>query len=249
MVFLPFVKMRITMVWLVGLVMICGIFFSFGQTEAAMDKFFSRPTMDLMESLMRGDQASATIALKAGANVNEVGLKGITPLIYSVIKLNRHAVAELLSLGADPNPKQEDGYNALTAAYKLVSLDPAILEMLINSGKCDLNVLMPDDEPLMFYLAASGHIELLKLALKNGANPSLLTRSKRPLIIEVVWQEEYDAAQLLLDAGASVFATDSSGESLLEWVREGASQEISPNGVKNKSRLRLLERLEKVISK
>lgn len=223
------------------------LFFShhngFAMTEEA---FFSKPTMQLIDSLTRNDQAGVSAALKSGANINEIGRLGATPLTYSVIKLNLPAVAGLLKLGADPNIRQNDGYNALTAAYEVSHSAPAILETLINSGQCDLNVLMPDDEPMLYYLAASHKLNFLEMALKKGANPSLLTRGERLIVIGAAIIEEYDAAQLLLDAGASPSATDAAGTSLLEIVKNGSSQQIDPNGEVNKSRLRLLQRLEKL---
>jgi ankyrin repeat protein len=211
------------------------------------EQFFSNPTMQLLDSLMRGDQFGISTALNSGANINEVGVKGITPLIYSVIKLNQPAVAALLKLGANPNVRQDDGYNALTAAYELSRTAPLIFETLIKSGKCDLNVLMPDDELMLYYLAASGKLDFLSMALKQGANPSLRTRSNRLLVIAVAIIEEYDAVQLLLDAGASPVATDNAGTSLLDFVKDSASQQIDPNGNTNQSRLRLVDRLQKTI--
>lgn len=208
------------------------------------ESFFSKPTTQLLDSLTYNDQAGVSAALNSGANINEVGVKGVTPLIYSVIKQNRTAVAALLKLGADPNLRQDDGYNALTAAYELSRTASAIFETLINSGRCDLNVLMPDDEPMLYYLAASGKLNFLEMALKKGANPSLRTRGDRVLVIAAAIIEEYEAVQLLLDAGASPAATDSAGTSLLEFVKDGSSQQIDPAGGVNQSRLRLLVRLQ-----
>lgn len=208
--------------------------------------YFSNPTMKLVDSLSIGDNGGVTSAIKLGADVNEVGVNGITPLIYSVIKLNQPAVATLLEMGANPNIRQDDGHNALTAAYELSRTAPSILETLIKSGKCDLNVLMPDDEPMLYYLAASHKLDFLEMALKNGANPSLKTRGNRLIVISAALIEEYEAVELLLDAGASPVATDKAGTTLLEFVEDGSSQHIDPNGSKNKSRLRLLERLIKL---
>ena len=213
------------------------------------DQFFSNPTMKLLDSLTRDDQVGVSAALNSGANINEVGVNGITPLIYSVIKLNQPAVAALLKLGANPNIRQGDGHNALTAAYELSRTAPLIMETLINSEKCDLNVIMPDDEPMLYYLIGSRKLNFLEMALKKGADPSLRTRSNTLLVIEAAMLEEYDAVQLLLDAGSSPIATDDAGTTLLDHVRDSAVQETDPEGTMNQSRIRLLERLKKAISK
>ncbi len=207
------------------------------------ETFFSKPTAQVLERLLTGETSLTQTTLPAGANVNEIGTKGITPIIYAVIKLNQSAVEQLLKLGADPNPCQDDGYNALTAAYELSTAKPGIMKALIRSGKCDLNVIMPDDEPMLYYLIASGKTELLKEALNNGANPSARTKGDRLLVIAAAILEEYGAVNLLLDAGASAKAVDAAGTSLLEFVKTGPSQKTDPGGEINRSRLLLMGRL------
>jgi ankyrin repeat protein len=140
------------------------------------NSIFSNSTMQLLDGLMRENLLAVSTALNAKANINEIGKYGTTPLIYSVIKGNPLVVAALLKLGADPNIYKNDGYNALTAAYKLLGTFPLMIETLINSGQCDLNVLMPDGEPMLYYLAAGSKLDLFKKALKKGANPHLRTR-------------------------------------------------------------------------
>ena len=233
------------------LVLLAGcVYFLLRHESFAMDKsddFFSKSTMNLLDSLSRGDQTGVAAAIAAGGNANEVSKHmGATPLTYSVIKQNLPAVQGLLALGANPNTRQNDRHNALTSAYELSRNAPEIFAALINSGKSDLNVIMPDDEPMVYYLAAAHKLDFLEMALKRGANPSLLTRSRLPLVIAAALVSEFDAVQLLLDAGASPFSTDGSGDSLINLVRTDPSQKISPNGVTNQSRVRLLDRLQKL---
>ncbi len=213
-----------------------------------MEKYFSQPTMDLLAALALGDQGGTAAALKAGADINEVGRTGSTPLIYSVIKLDKRTVSALLALGADGDRRQEDGNTALSAAYELVAVDPTMLETLIYRGKVDLNSPMPSGDPLLYYLIGSSRLNLISMALQKGANPSTLTRAKRPLVVAAVLIERYDEAQLLLDAGASPSSTDSAGSSVLWWVNKGASQVTSPAGKINQARLRLKARLERLVT-
>ena len=214
-----------------------------------MEKYFSQPTMDLLAALALGDQGGTAAALKAGADLNEVGRTGSTPLIYSVIKFDKRLVTALLALGADPNRRQADGNTALSVAYELVSVDPTMLEMLINRGKFDLNFPMPGGDPLLYYLIGSSRLDLISMALRKGANPSALTSSERPLVVAAAIIERYDEAQLLLDAGASPDSMDRAGSSVLWWVNKGASQVIDPDGETNQARLRLKARLEKSATK
>jgi ankyrin repeat protein len=245
-VFASLVRHR--MRWLL-LIALAGIFISLGHSRTTMEKYFSQPTMDLLAALALGDRGATAAALKAGADLNEVGRTGSTPLIYSVIKLDKRLVTALLALGADANRRQEDGNTALSVAYELVSVDPSMLEMLINSGKFDLNFPMPGGDPLLYYLIGSSRLDLIAMALKKGANPSALSSSERPIVVEAAIIERYDAAQLLLDAGASPDSMDRAGTSLMSWVNEGSSQVIDPGGKTNQARLRLKARLEKSATK
>jgi hypothetical protein len=239
---------RHRMRWLL-LFALAGIFISLTHLRTTMEKYFSLPTMDLLAALALGDQGAAAAALKAGADINEVGRTGSTPLIYSVIKLDKRLVTALLALGADANRRQEDGNTALSAAYELVSVDPTMLEMLINSGKVDLNSPMLGKDPLLYYLIGSSRLDLIAMALKKGANPSALSGAECPLVVEAAIIERYDEAQLLLDAGASPDSTDRAGSSLMWFVNDGPSQVMSPAGKINQARLRLKARLERSATK
>ena len=214
-----------------------------------MERYFSQPTTDLLAALALGDQGGTAAALKAGADINEVGRTGSTPLIYSVIKLEKQTVNALLALGADANRRQEDGNTALSAAYELLSVDQTMLETLINSGKVDLNSQMLGKDPLLYYLIGSSRLDLIAMALKKGANPSAISGAECPLVVEAAIIERSDEAQLLLDAGASPDSRDRAGTSLMSWVNEGASQEINPGGKINQARLRLKARLERSATK
>ena len=208
--------------------------------------YFSEPTAKLLDQALAGAPILHSDLASSKANINEKGMFGTTPIIFAVVMLNVGAVKTLLELGADPNIRQTDGHNAITAAYEVLNADKGLFELLVKSGKCDLNIRLPDDEPMIYYLAAAGRLELLKLTLQGGASPSLKTRTGKHLVIATALQEQYDAVQLLLDAGASAQTTDLAGRSLLEWVKRGSSQRIDPQGPVNQSRLRLLSRLSKV---
>ena len=209
-----------------------------------MEKYFSQPTMDLLAAMALGDQGGTAAALKAGANINEVGLTGTTPLIYSVIKLDKRTVNALLALGADANPRQQDGHTALSAAYELVSVDPTMLETLIDSGKCRSERTDADGDPLLYFLIGSGRLDFIAMALKKGANPSALSGAECPLVVEAVIIERYDESSCFLMPEHPPDSTDGAGRPLLWWVNKGASQVMSPAGKINQARLRLKARIE-----
>jgi hypothetical protein len=72
--------------------------------------------------------------LKAGARVNEVDIRKMSPLMLSIATdhANPEVVRQLIAAGADVNTKDQNGESALTWARKY--RDPAILSILESVG-------------------------------------------------------------------------------------------------------------------
>lgn len=209
---------------------------------------FSKPTAELLTRLLDGETNIDQESMPKGSDVNEVSdtYEKVTPLIYAVLQVNQPAVEALLRLGANPNTRMARNDNAYTLSWTMVGSHPEIMETIIKSGKTDLEALLPDDEPVLYYLAAGGRTELLKLAFEYGASPNISTRGDRYLVMGAAILEEYESVEIILDAGADPNATDNAGTTLTEWVKKGPSQITDPDGEINKQRIKLLERLDKI---
>ena len=63
-----------------------------------------------------GSLSIAEILIQNGANINQKSLNGLTPLHITVITANANMVNLLLSKGADPGIKNDEGKSALDMA-------------------------------------------------------------------------------------------------------------------------------------
>jgi ankyrin repeat protein len=84
---------------------------------------------------------------------------------------------------------------------------------------------MPGGAPPLFRVVRSGNRQLLAELLRRGVNPDTLAQGTRPVLVAME-QGRKRAVSMLLEAGASVAATDSKGRTLLhvglEAVHSGA---------------------------
>lgn len=212
------------------------------------DPIFTPATMNLLSSISKGDQQGIDLALQNGADVNETGKYGTTPIIYGVMFSDKALITGLLAMDADPNVKQDDGYNALTVAYELSASSDEIMLMLIESGKCNLDVMMPTHQPLTYYLIGNRKLKVLQATLAHGANPSVRNYAGDLLIISAALLDEFDAIQLLLDAGASPVAVHRSGRTVMDFLLDSPIEEMEPDSFANERRLVLIERLKRILS-
>jgi len=115
------------------------------------------------------------LLLDYGANVNEKGSRGRTPLHYAAIdSIGNENIDLLLKRGADINKKDSKGWTPIFNAIQSGGGDQVI--NLVDKG-AKLNVANSDgDTPL--HMLARQHIDfdILELFLKKGANPSVFNK-------------------------------------------------------------------------
>ncbi len=95
---------------------------------------------------------------------------GLTPLMRAALAGRVDLVDELLRLGVDVRPRNDDGNTALWLAC--VSDDARVVLRLIESG---VDIDNPNDTgaTALMYTASSGKADLLALLLEAGADPEL----------------------------------------------------------------------------
>lgn len=64
-------------------------------------------------------QEMATLLVRHGADVNQRGIDGMTPLHFAAMELNEPIIPVLLAAGADPNSIDDRGCTPLTYASRL----------------------------------------------------------------------------------------------------------------------------------
>jgi hypothetical protein len=179
----------------------------------------------LKTGILNDDPKAIEVAISLGADVNEQGLAGITPLIYAVEKLKKKAVITLLENNAAPNVKNDKGDNAVTLAVKVFDEDPEILNFILQHGG-DANTKRPNKNPIIVnFLNAFNH-HGAKLLIEYGADIDARNRSKDPLVLAYAITDAWDNVWLLLEAGAQYDYPDEP----MTWRETfGSPHVVSPN--------------------
>jgi ankyrin repeat protein len=167
-----------------------------------------------------GSVAELKARLDAGLDPNAKTKGGTTLLMHAAPDADK--VRLLLSRGADvkaraPSAGNNLGADALTiaAAYRGAS---ASAELLLKAGA---EVNLPAGKrarglPLVF-ASMTGDLEMVKVLLSHGADPSAGTASNTPVSAAVTFGY-VDVVRALMDAGASVGMRESTGINLMHWA-------------------------------
>jgi ankyrin repeat protein len=150
----------------------------------AKDVFTDARDVKLAEAVALGDRAAIDAAIKAGANVNGRGDKGMPMLMWAMVKDSVAGFDALLENGAD---------------LKALANDPAFT----RKGERTKEVIE---------LVVSGtNGDFLKTALAHGFNPNYVPDSymNESLLFRSVWSHAIPNARLLLEAGADIDHLDS----------------------------------------
>ena len=214
-----------------------------------------------------GHREAVDVLIDAGADVNMALARGTSMLVLAVINGNYHVALDLLERGADPNAAGE-GWTALhqlvwtrrpTRSFanpaaiptKEVS-DFALVRALVAHGanvnarqtgepvgNKQRNVLDRRGATPFLLAAKDTDVELMRLLLELGADPSLATHGgTTPLLAAAgvgIWSstenagsgaEALEAIKLLVESGASVAEVDENGDTALHGAVMRDTQEL-----------------------
>ena len=155
-----------------------------------------------LEGAINADDADAVRhAIAAGARVNASGTMGVTPLEYAVGTLRARAAGALISSGADPNAKDDEGDTPVTVAATAYSRDPSLLKMLLAAGG-DPNTRRPNGDPIITRFTADHDLDAITYMKSVGADINAQTRTGLSLLNSAAMTEDWDVVWCLLQLGA-----------------------------------------------
>ena len=164
-----------------------------------------------------GTAAQLKALLDGGLDPNARTERGTTLLMMAAPDAEK--VRLLIAHGADVKVRTATGggVDALTIACAYRGAAPAA-EILINAGA---DVKPPEGKrvrssPLVF-ASMTGDLDMVKLLLAHGADPSAGTQSNTPISAAVTFGYP-DVVRTLIAAGASVDMRESTGINLLHWA-------------------------------
>ncbi len=129
----------------------------------------NRPSTTLELAIQDYDAKKVMKLIRQGADVNELGREGLTPLMMAISTGQFALVKMLIEDGADPNTLSEDGSSALSMA--IVADGDKIVQYLLAHG-AEVNLANYNEEtPLMeaLYCENPSH-KIISILLDAGAS-------------------------------------------------------------------------------
>ncbi|KQV82703.1 ankyrin repeat domain-containing protein [Rhizobium sp. Root1220] len=154
----------------------------------------------LHDAAKSGDVEGAKQAVASHANIGELNDAGEPALIIAALAGHKDVVLLLLEDGGDINLRNKGGLTALHAAAYGGHLD--IVEMLVAKG-----ALVNDDKNFyhmspLHAAAEEGHADVVAFLLANKADIEAKERNGYTPLTQAGWRSHWDAAELMLKAGA-----------------------------------------------
>jgi ankyrin repeat protein len=172
----------------------------------------------LHDAVTQGDVTRATQLLDGGADPKKPDGTGEPPVVIAALKGNASMVALLLDRGANINVRNKRGLTAQHAAAYGGNIQ--VVELLLSKGA---SVNDSDNFFKMSPLHAAaeeGHADVVKVLLNANADIEAQERNGYTPLTQAGWREYWDAADLLMKAGATCQKADLVGE----WLYKECSK-------------------------
>jgi ankyrin repeat protein len=167
------------------------------------------PQVDGMTALhwatYQDDLDTATLLVRAGANVKATNRYGVTPLSLACTNGNGAMVELLLLAGADPNAALPGGETPLMTASRVGSL-PTVKALLARGAAVESK----DDrrgQTALMWAAAEGHAKVAEMLIEVGADLHHRLPSGFTPLLFAIREGRTDVVRVLLKAGADVNET------------------------------------------
>lgn len=182
----------------------------------ASEVFTDVRSAELAEAAAAGNAARVRELVAAGANANDRGAKGVTPLQWALYKHSVAGMQALLSAGADPAVGADDGMTAVHLAA--MADDPRYLRLLLEHGaSADTPNTVTQATPLVSALMGE-RAQNFEVLLKAGAKPDVADRMGNTPLHQAAKINEFGHALELLQAGASPNARNVQGASFQRFM-------------------------------
>ncbi|MFC3393928.1 ankyrin repeat domain-containing protein [Brenneria rubrifaciens] len=184
-------------------------------------ELFEPPMAALLQSIQKGDEATAKHQLSQGLNLNIQGKEGVTPLLWLVYETqNKEAVKLALKLGADPNYKDGSGDSIVNRVSGV--RDPDWLRVVLDAGG-DPNSIGRRRQPAIFSAIGEERWADIKLLVERGADVNLKDGPGRNSALYAAYLDKYEIVYWLIEQGADTTIYDDTGSDLAFSVEDSLS--------------------------
>lgn len=164
----------------------------------------------------KGYSTMARELIEAGANLNAMTKRGLTPLISAIVNQQQDIFQLLLEQGAEPQSDARSGPNALIYAAWMGTYE--MVKALIDRG-VDPNRQDAHGRTALYLATGRKRTDVIQLLLRNGANVDLQTESGETALMEAAKNGDSESVEILIDAGADLERTNEKGETALNATR------------------------------
>jgi hypothetical protein len=176
--------------------------------EAGANPNFKSKTIGftpLMAAALAKQTGIVELLVKHQALLNAQTNSGLTALMYAILASNFDTAISLLKQGADVNIEDIAGNNAILLASPRHDAE-RFLQMLLEEGKADPNVIGPRGVSPLYLAAYFGCPENVRLLLAHGAN--LAHETKDGMLSEVAKKRGYELTAAILHNAELSWAVD-----------------------------------------
>ncbi|PON79288.1 Voltage dependent potassium channel [Parasponia andersonii] len=168
-----------------------------------------------------GDLYRVRRLIEAGADPNNTDYDGRSALHIAASKGYEDITTFLIELGVNVNNTDKFGNTPLLEAIK--NGHDRVDSLLTNAGA---SITIDDTGSFLCNTVARRDIDLLKKVLDKDINPNVKNYDNRTPLHIAASEGLYPMAELLLDAGASVFCKDRWGKTPLDEARIGGNKKF-----------------------
>lgn len=198
--------------------------------------------MTIFQAIEKQEADTVAAILKNGIELTELAdsgmFEGMTPLSAAVDMLNPKITEKILLAGADPNYKNSNGENCLSALLRRGQPElnmewgfdgkkesREILKLLIKAG-LDINDTVNDESDTALLLAlrkayrpGSLNYHIAEALVESGCDVNKTNlKGQNALMLVSRYMDEGDLQAVILESGAELDAVDSSGNTALHYA-------------------------------
>jgi ankyrin repeat protein len=184
---------------------------------SAKDVFSDPKASDLADAAKKGDTARMRTLVRAGANVNSQGMRGLTQLDWAIRRQSRAAFDFLLGAGA--NPALMDTYGDNVVRWASRADDTTYLAILL-AHHVDPNIATDSSgsPPITQALMADCDRQMRMLMRAKGIDLNHADIVGDVVLITAASTNDFKNVLLLLKAGADPLARNKRGDSFQRYL-------------------------------
>ena len=181
--------------------------------------YFEEEQLALVKAARRCDESKLSELVAEGADLDGMGVDGMTPLTWMVVKHNYRGLTCLLEAGATPDYQAEIEYYGqrtyVTALeYAVAMRDTRYMKALLESGADPALSINPvSGTPVVYSAILAGRVENIEILIDHGFDINHVSKFGSTAITRAARMNKFQIALWLYEHGADPSLTDETAPS------------------------------------